>query len=417
MIEVFVLILTTFFIDGSLGIVGGRKSAVPPLDDPVVFVNYAGRFARVEGYRDRGTNLYTFRGLKYADPPIRENRFLRPKYKRLVGDVDAKKYGPPCPQPDYYDENKIIGDEDCLILNIFTPKMPDEMSGLPVFLWIHGGGYRYGSANQYEAYPIIQNDVVFVPIQYRLGTLGLLGDGTKEFGGNVALFDMHAALRWVKEYIHFFGGDPEQIKIMGHGSGASGAMYLSQSPIGRSLLNGVVAMSGSSLSQYSYDEEPTQSIKEIGEINDCPYNNDTSLIKCMQSKSVEDIVKRDSKVQTERLIGQHIIKAMSGMLSFSPNLESQDDQRGLPGVIIEKPEDFLKKPNDIKMPLLIGMTEHETANGIDQKEIENIFKSGTEFLKSVGSAVNLKKILGDKIPTNNLKSLTEGLSKNFSNKI
>lgn len=113
--------------------------------------------------------------MKYADPPVRENRFLRPRFKRLEGDVDAKKYGAPCPQPDFYDENKIVGDEDCLILNIFTPKMPDETSGLPVYLFIHGGGYRYGSANQYEAFPIIQNDVVFVPIQYRLGTLGILG--------------------------------------------------------------------------------------------------------------------------------------------------------------------------------------------------------------------------------------------------
>lgn len=411
--KVLVILSTIFFLDGSLAIVGGRKSAVPPPDDPVVFVNYAGRFARVEGYRDQTTNLYTFRGLKYADPPVKENRFLRPKYKRLVGDVDAKTFGPPCPQPDFYDENKIIGDEDCLVLNIFTPKMPDETTGLPVFLWIHGGGYRYGSANQYDAYPIIQNDVVFVPIQYRLGTLGLLGDGTKEFGGNVALFDMHAALRYVQEYIKFFGGDPKQIKVIGHGSGASSAMYLSQSPIGRSLVNGVVAMSGSSLQQYSYDEEPVQSVKEIAKINDCPQNNDTELIKCMRSKSVEEIVRVDSKVQTERLIGQHIMKTLTGLVSFSPALEKEDDQRGLPGVIVEKPQDSLKKDNGIKVPLLIGMTEHETSNGIDPKEIEKTFKSGTEFLKSVGSAVNLKKILGDSQPSRNLKSLTDGLGKSL----
>jgi carboxylesterase type B len=71
---------------------------------------------------------------------------------------------------------------------------------------------------------LVQNKVIFVPIQYRLGTLGILGDGSKEFGGNVALFDMHAALQWVKEYISFFGGDPKQIKIIGHGSGGSAAM-------------------------------------------------------------------------------------------------------------------------------------------------------------------------------------------------
>ena len=84
---------------------------------------------------------------------------------------------------------------------------------------INSIAYRYGSAAQYDAEPLVQDKIVFVPIQYRLGTLGILGDGNKEFGGNIALFDMHAALQWVKTYISFFGGDPRQIKVIGHGSG------------------------------------------------------------------------------------------------------------------------------------------------------------------------------------------------------
>jgi hypothetical protein len=121
-------------------IVGGRHAKVPPFDDPVVFVNHVGRFSRVEGHHNPYTGLYTFRGIKYADSPARENRFLRPKSKRLSGDISALRNAPPCPQPDYYDERKIIGEEDCLALNIFTPQMPDESTGLPVLLWIHGGG-------------------------------------------------------------------------------------------------------------------------------------------------------------------------------------------------------------------------------------------------------------------------------------
>lgn len=83
-------------------IIGGRHAKVPPFDDPVVFVNHVGRYSRVEGYFNPSTSLYTFRGIRYADPPVRENRFLRPKIKRLVGDVDARRNAPPCPQPDYY---------------------------------------------------------------------------------------------------------------------------------------------------------------------------------------------------------------------------------------------------------------------------------------------------------------------------
>lgn len=95
------------------------------------------------------TGLYSFLGIHYADPPTGENRFLRPRFRHLSGDINATQYGPPCPQPDQRYKNRVVGDEDCLLLNVFTPKMPDESSGLPVLVFIHGGGFRFGSANQY----------------------------------------------------------------------------------------------------------------------------------------------------------------------------------------------------------------------------------------------------------------------------
>ncbi|CRL03013.1 CLUMA_CG016166, isoform A [Clunio marinus] len=403
-------------IETIFGIVGGRHAAVPPYDDPVVFVNHVGRIARVEGYQNPSTGLYTFRGIKYADPPIRENRFMRPRMKRLSGDIDGRKNAPPCPQPDFYDENKIIGDEDCLALNIFTPQMPDESTGLPVLLWIHGGGYRYGSAAQFGAEPLVQNKVIFVPIQYRLGTLGILGDGRREFSGNVGMFDMYAALQWIKQYISFFGGDPQQIKVIGHGSGASSAMHLSSSPISRNSLNGVVSMSGSSLSQYSYDENAEISTEEIAKVHQCPHANEIELLKCLKKKSTEEIIKQDSKLQFERLMEKNMIKAMNGMLSFSPNIEPPDDQRGLPGVITDNPEDSLKKESHDKMPLLIGVTKHETANGIDVNEINRVFKSATGFLKEsvatlkIRNLVNVPKHLAGLAGTLGLPTLEEYLT-------
>lgn len=99
--------------------------------------------------RDSSTGLYSFLGIRYAEPPIGENRFTRPQYKRLAGDINATIYGPPCPQPLSNYPQTIIGEEDCLLLNVFTPQMPDESTGIPVLVFIHGGGFRYGSANQY----------------------------------------------------------------------------------------------------------------------------------------------------------------------------------------------------------------------------------------------------------------------------
>lgn len=100
--SLFVLILIVIFITPSESIVGGQNAKQPPYDDPVVFVNHVGRYSRVQGYFNPSTSLYIFRGIKYADPPTRENRFLRPKRKRLVGNIDARKNAPPCPQPDFY---------------------------------------------------------------------------------------------------------------------------------------------------------------------------------------------------------------------------------------------------------------------------------------------------------------------------
>lgn len=110
-------------------------------------------------YRNTATGLYSFLGIKYAEPPIGEDRFLRPKYKRLQGDINATLYGPPCPQPDQNYPGYVIGNEDCLLLNVFTPQMPDETTGLPVLIFIHGGGFRFGSANQYGVLCSISKNV------------------------------------------------------------------------------------------------------------------------------------------------------------------------------------------------------------------------------------------------------------------
>jgi carboxylesterase type B len=391
---IFVILIPSIYC-----IVGGRNAALPPYDDPVVFVKNCEKFSRVEGIFNPPTRLYSFRGIRYAEPPINENRFLRPRMRKLTGDIDAKQNAPPCPQPDYYDENKIIGNEDCLALNIFTPIMPDDLfeenEGLPVILWIHGGGFRYGSAAQYDAEPLIQDKVIFVPIQYRLGTLGILGDGTKEFSGNVALFDMHAALQWIQKYISYFGGDPNQIKVIGHGSGAVSAMYIAQSPMGRDMLNGVGAMSGSSLSQYAYDDNSTYTNKEIADANNCNnFEDEIELVKCLRARSIDEIIQSDSNLQISRLAEKNMIKAMNGMLSFSPNIEDKDDQRSLPGIVTDNPKEQLQKnTHEKKIPLLIGVTRDETANGVNTNDIMKIFKTGNEFLKATASALKLNDLL------------------------
>lgn len=119
-----------------------------------------------------------------------------------------------------------------------------------------------------------------------MGTLGILGDGTKEFSGNVALFDMAAALRWVHEYIKFFGGDPKQIVIAGQGSGATAATYFTTTQRqSREMISGIIAMSGSAYTPHTIDNKPIQTSNEIATINHCAKDNETEIIKCMRAVS------------------------------------------------------------------------------------------------------------------------------------
>lgn len=222
-----------------------------------------------------------------------------------------------------------------------------------------------------------------------------MGYGTKEFGGNVAMFDMYAALQWVTDYISFFGGDKSNIKVMGHGSSASSAMFLSRSPYGRDSINGVVAMSGSSLDRFSYEEIGVNSTEEIALAHNCTAKNEIELLKCLRSKSVDEIIRKDSSLQIERLHEQNMIKSMSGMVGVVPNIEEKDDNRGLPGIITEKPDDDFKREEKRKIPLLIGTCKDETANGIDQSEIKKVFKSFNEFLKISVKTLKFQGLVGN----------------------
>ncbi|XP_068150389.1 carboxylesterase 1F [Drosophila tropicalis] len=371
-------------------IVGGRTAKAPPVDDPVVFARLFNRDARVEGFRNSRTGVYSFLGIHYAEAPVGDLRYARPVYRRLAGDMNATRYGPPCIQPHPQQPQRIIGSEDCLLLNVYTPQMPDESTGLPVFVWIHPGGYRYGSAAQYDATPMAQNGAIVVTPQYRLGSLGIMGDGTKEFDGNLAMFDLAAALRWVTDYISYFGGNPKNVQAIGHGSGAASAMYLSMSKTARSAGNvhGVVAMSGTALSQYATDKEPVQSVQEVAKINGCPAGNELEIVQCMRKKSAEEIIKNDDKVQTERLFGRALIKGLTGNVGFQPHIEGEDDGRALPSLLVGDPEQQLRSGNYSGIPLLTGVTKHETANSVTVETLDKVFGSAEKFLGSLNDALH-----------------------------
>ncbi|XP_046424006.1 pyrethroid hydrolase Ces2a isoform X2 [Neodiprion fabricii] len=353
-------------------IVGGIEAAQPPEDDPVVFVSRNERDARIYGTRDEGKGFYVFRGIRFGEPPVGRHRFQRPRRVNLEGDLNATKWGAPCPQPDSSKEGGVIGSEDCLFLNVFTPALPDEGDGYPVLVWIHGGGFRRGAACQYEMRNLIKKKMVVVSIQYRLGSLGFLSTGSKELPGNNGMFDMTLAVDWIKDYIEFFGGNPRKIVAFGQGTGASAAMMLSLSKLTQSHFSGLIAMSGSVLSHFAIDKDPTTSAKAIAMANDCPVEDVSEMTRCLQELPLEKLIDADSSLESIRASVQGFVGGLAGVLGPGPVVEGQDDQRSLPNFMTKPPEGSLDLGEFPEIPLLIGVMKDETGGAISGRFREEI---------------------------------------------
>jgi para-nitrobenzyl esterase len=197
----------------------------------------------------RGTwsgKIATFLGLPYAAPPVGADRFGPPRrHPGWEGARDATAFGataPQAPQDLALIPEPVIAGDNCLNLNVFTPD-PGSTAGLPVMVWIHGGGFFSGcSANPwYQGERFARDGVVLVSINYRLGLEGFLR--LEDEGGNRGVLDWLAALEWVQENIGAFGGDPANVTIAGQSAGATACAILTTTPSARGLFRRAVCMS------------------------------------------------------------------------------------------------------------------------------------------------------------------------------
>lgn len=196
----------------------------------------------LSGKQENG--VYAWRGIPYAEPPVGELRFkpARP-VSNWNGVKNAASFGPICHQ----DRKNAVMSEDCLTLNIWSP-MPDNQKRAVIF-FIHGGSFSSGAGSDDDingANLAGLGDVVVVTINYRLGLLGFLDFSFlgKEFYPNCGLTDIIEALRWTYENIDVFGGDRQNITVIGQSAGAVAASVLPVIPSARSYLSKVIMMSG-----------------------------------------------------------------------------------------------------------------------------------------------------------------------------
>ena len=218
------------------------------------------QYGKIRGYILR--NVYTFLGIQYGAPASGENRFRAPQPPQPWDDVrPAVYYGNSAPQKtagkygntfgtfaDHWNYDDVS--EDCLRLNVWTPGLDNAKR--PVLVWIHGGGFTSGNGIEQDGYNgenlSRDGDIVFVSLNHRLGPIGFTDfsavDPAFADSGNAGILDIVAALRWVRDNIEAFGGDPANVTIMGQSGGGAKVCTLVAMAETQGLFKQAVALSG-----------------------------------------------------------------------------------------------------------------------------------------------------------------------------
>lgn len=222
------------------------------------------KYGILEGVPCGDPRITCFWGVPYAKPPVGELRWAAPQEPEAWEGVRQADRKPPIamqPQPgedwtDFYTKElnptgyEYTLSEDCLYLNIWSPAKSDKEK-LPVFFYIHGGGFTagYPFEVEFDGERVARNDVIFITVGYRLNALGFFShpELRDECLGNQGLLDQLAALRWVQDNISAFGGDPTRVTICGQSAGGMSVSSIINSPLSEGLVSGAIMMSGGGL--------------------------------------------------------------------------------------------------------------------------------------------------------------------------
>ncbi|XP_050727488.1 venom carboxylesterase-6-like isoform X4 [Eriocheir sinensis] len=259
---------------------------------------------RIEGKSETSINGRTFHsyyGIPYARPPLGEFRFKDPvkpgTWQRLA---NAKKMPPPCMQVplvnamlnQWPEPEEISGSENCLFLNVFTPVTGPypEKQKLPVMVWLHGGGFFAGGAEEYLPHTFLNHDVLLVVVQYRLGVLGFLSTEDSVMPGNLGLKDQTMALQWVQRNIHRFGGDKARVTIFGESAGGASVHYQMLTPKAKGLFSQAIMQSGSALAPWAFNNRHRNAAESVGRSQGCEdVQNSTALLECLQKSNAKEL--------------------------------------------------------------------------------------------------------------------------------
>ncbi len=212
----------------------------------------------IEGSFDTKTGIQKFFGIPYAKPPVGELRWKAPQpLENWSGLKKATMFGPRAIQAPVFGDMDFKSDglsEDCLYLNVWTPA-DRNTENLPVLVYFYGGGFVAGDGSEprYNGEAMAQKGIVVVTVNYRLNVFGFLAhpdlsaEAPYKASGNYGLMDQMASLKWVKENISAFGGDPSKVTIAGESAGSISVSYQMASPLSKGLIAGAIGESGAGI--------------------------------------------------------------------------------------------------------------------------------------------------------------------------
>ncbi|XP_069974330.1 venom carboxylesterase-6 [Penaeus vannamei] len=325
---------------------------VTPSDQQKITLNQ-GQILGTEEADETGSLYHAFRSIPYAQSPTGDLRFKDPvPAKGWDGVRDGSLTPPLCPQLDlalYHAGKKVIrGQEDCLYLNVFTPK--DSHTKLPVMVWIHEGAFVVGGASHLSPGPLVSRGVVLVTLHYRLGTLGFLSTEDSVLPGNLGLKDQTLALRWVKDNIRDLGGDPEKVTVFGVSSGAAAAHFQVLTPYAKGLFHRAILQSGSGLCSWGSRADHREVAVKVGQLVNCSKAGSTTesldsgtLLACLQKTPLEELV----------AVPQAFAIWSNEPLVMLPRVDGD--------FLPDFPANLLKNNRYNKVDLIAGVTAHEGA--------------------------------------------------------
>ncbi|CAH1112871.1 unnamed protein product [Psylliodes chrysocephalus] len=245
---------------------------------------------------ENGNDYYAFQEIPYAAPPVGPNRFQLPQepepWKGILNTTRNTKI---CIQANSRHEY-LEKSEDCLYINVYTPIIPgNKDSLLPVLLWIHGGGFTAESGIYDYSGPkyVMDHGVVVVTFDYRLGPFGFVGTDDGIIPLNLGLKDQRLAIEWVNKNIELFGGNPNQVVIVGESAGSVAVGYhiLSQRP-DENLFHAAIMQSGTPISGILKQSDPDSAAFNLGKLvnNSFSSNSTSELLTVLQNADANDIL-------------------------------------------------------------------------------------------------------------------------------